>query len=471
MLELKKNEGLLYDHQSKWDDIANTTIKDLKKIFGDTALDIQHIGSTAICNIKAKPIIDIAIGVKSLNKLTDTLIQLESSIKYRQSHNRFSNDLLFVCENDGKRTHQIHILLYESKQWHNYIDFRNYMNTFPLIAKEYESIKIKLAEEYENQSQNYTNGKQEYMSKTLCDARIYALMKDKIDIAHFELIDKGWSSDKKYHIKTRDNKSLLLRISDICDVKRKKNEYRMLEIAASTEVLMSRPIEFGFLDNKKYVYQLLMWIDGVDVQDAIINMTDSERYVVGYKAGKLLKTLHSIPAPNNLSSWIYIFSKKIDYRVKQLGENNISSPKLDLLKEYLYKNIELLSNRVQYFNHGDFSITNLILSPSGQVGIIDFNAFTSIYGDPYWEFCTIPYGHKADSNYYSGMFNGYFGDKIPDDFFPLLAFYFAYDAFASVCEMIGNDESDIHDARHHVDNILRWFNNMQSNIPTWYITP
>ena len=47
MVGLKRGEVAIVVHQTEWREIAAVTIRKLKKIFGDTALDIQHIGSTA----------------------------------------------------------------------------------------------------------------------------------------------------------------------------------------------------------------------------------------------------------------------------------------------------------------------------------------------------------------------------------------------------------------------------------------
>ena len=59
----------LVPHQREWDKNAALTIKTLKYLLGDAAIDIQHIGSTAIEGICAKPIIDIVIGVQKLNDI------------------------------------------------------------------------------------------------------------------------------------------------------------------------------------------------------------------------------------------------------------------------------------------------------------------------------------------------------------------------------------------------------------------
>ena len=67
-LGLKRGTVQLEPHDKQWDEAAIQTIKKLKSILGDDAVDIQHIGSTAIPAIKAKPIIDIAVGVTDFEK-------------------------------------------------------------------------------------------------------------------------------------------------------------------------------------------------------------------------------------------------------------------------------------------------------------------------------------------------------------------------------------------------------------------
>ena len=60
---MKRGTVYLEPHQKEWEIAAKETILTLKNILGDIAADIQHIGSTSIRTIKAKPIIDIAVAV------------------------------------------------------------------------------------------------------------------------------------------------------------------------------------------------------------------------------------------------------------------------------------------------------------------------------------------------------------------------------------------------------------------------
>lgn len=69
MIGLKRGAVTLCEHCPTWANEAENVINCLKNVFGSYAIDIQHIGSTSIIGIKAKPIIDIAVGVASFEKL------------------------------------------------------------------------------------------------------------------------------------------------------------------------------------------------------------------------------------------------------------------------------------------------------------------------------------------------------------------------------------------------------------------
>ena len=111
----------LEPYDKRWDEIALQTIKTLKSILGDDAIDIQHIGSTAIQAIKAKPIIDIAVGVTDFDSIIKYNEQLQKEgIFYRSSD--VEHQLLYVMgdmENDT-RTHHIHVVKWNGTEWNKY---------------------------------------------------------------------------------------------------------------------------------------------------------------------------------------------------------------------------------------------------------------------------------------------------------------------------------------------------------------
>lgn len=83
MIGLKSGTVKLVQHQEEWHENAENVISVLKQLLGDTALDIQHVGSTAICSIHAKPIIDIAVAVHDIKDILPY-------IEVLKQHNIFS---------------------------------------------------------------------------------------------------------------------------------------------------------------------------------------------------------------------------------------------------------------------------------------------------------------------------------------------------------------------------------------------
>lgn len=77
-LGLKRGIVQLEPHDKQWDEAAIQTIRKLKSILGDDAIDIQHIGSTAIPAIKAETIIDIAVGVTDFERIISHNEKLEN---------------------------------------------------------------------------------------------------------------------------------------------------------------------------------------------------------------------------------------------------------------------------------------------------------------------------------------------------------------------------------------------------------
>ena len=171
---MKRGTVYLEPHQTEWESTAEETIQTLKSILGSIAADIQHIGSTSIRTISAKPIIDIAVAVNDFDDILSKRDELErNGIIYRFQES--TKQLLFVMGDFEKdtRSHHIHIVLYDSDEWNNYINFRDYLNSNIKAAREYESVKLRLAEQYSNDRIAYTDGKQEVIDKLLEKAHVW----------------------------------------------------------------------------------------------------------------------------------------------------------------------------------------------------------------------------------------------------------------------------------------------------------
>ena len=174
MIGLKRGTVELLPHQPLWEVAGAKTIMLLKSLLNDVAVDIQHVGSTSIQNVCAKPIIDIAVGVKTLDSIKPYIEVLgKNGIIFRKEN--IKGQLLFVIGDFEKefRTHHIHVVEWNSVAWNNYINFRDYLNAFPQYAKEYDELKKSLALEFANNRGNYTAGKQELIDKILKQACLW----------------------------------------------------------------------------------------------------------------------------------------------------------------------------------------------------------------------------------------------------------------------------------------------------------
>ena len=173
---MKRGTVFLEEHQPAWEESARTVITDIQSALDGLNADVQHIGSTSVKSIKAKPIIDIAVAVNKLDDVISHNEQLaERGIIFRYEIS--SCHLLYVkgdCEKDT-RTHHIHVIPKGSEKWKNYLCFRDYLNENLSIAKEYEALKLELCEKYGNDRNSYTNAKEDFIRRVTADARkIYA---------------------------------------------------------------------------------------------------------------------------------------------------------------------------------------------------------------------------------------------------------------------------------------------------------
>lgn len=169
MIGLYRGTVAVEPHNEEWEVTAQQTAELLKLILGDTAADIQHIGSTAIKSICAKPIIDIVIGVRRLDDILDMNSVLEENgFLFRgQDH---PGQYLYVCGKDNFITHHIHVTEYASEAWDNYVNMRDYLNCHDSDAKAYSLLKKALAKQFPDDRIKYTGMKSSFISGILAKA-------------------------------------------------------------------------------------------------------------------------------------------------------------------------------------------------------------------------------------------------------------------------------------------------------------
>ncbi len=279
-----------------------------------------------------------------------------------------------------------------------------------------------------------------------------------------EEINKGWSGDKKYRVTDKKGGVYLLRISDISQLERKKIEYEYMKYCAEKKLPICVPISFGVCEEGAYSVQ--SWIEGDDAEKNISVYSETEQYNYGVEAGKILRVMHSIPAPAETPEWSSRFNKKADRKIAMYSECDIKYENGTLFIDYINAHRHLLQGRPSSFQHGDYHIGNMMIGKNKKLYVIDFNRFD--FGDPWEEFNRIVWCVQASHSFASGMVDGYFENIVPLQFWELLALYISSNTLGSLPWAVRFGKAEIEIMQNQAKYILNWYNNMQTPIPSWY---
>ncbi len=154
---------LLTEHNNKWNLWYNEEYKRLYGILSGFKARISHIGSTAIENIWAKPIIDILVEIpfdNNISKVKELIVQ-NGYICMAENTQNISFNKGYTENGFAEKVFHLHL-----RYWgdNDELYFRDYMNDNPMIAKDYEKLKLLLWKSYEHDRDGYTNAKHDFIS-------------------------------------------------------------------------------------------------------------------------------------------------------------------------------------------------------------------------------------------------------------------------------------------------------------------
>ena len=160
----------LKEHQPCWKEWYLEEEGFLKIAFSQVER-INHVGSTAINSIWAKPIIDILVEVPNGSNLPyyRGLVENNGYICMSQSADRISFNKGYTEDGFAERVFHLHLRYYGDN---DELYFRDYLNEHSDVASEYEKMKLKLWKEYEYNRDGYTNAKTEFVKKHTEKARM-----------------------------------------------------------------------------------------------------------------------------------------------------------------------------------------------------------------------------------------------------------------------------------------------------------
>ncbi|MDO1451938.1 GrpB family protein [Rhodocytophaga aerolata] len=145
----------------------------LETLFGKQALVFEHVGSTAVEGLMAKPIIDIAVQVPSI----EVVQGFENGLRamgYRERINRLEGpQRVFGKEHNNWVTHNLHLIQVGYQEWNRKILFRDYLRNHPQVRQEYEELKMRilsLFQAMDGTGGTYNDQKQEFIISVVVKA-------------------------------------------------------------------------------------------------------------------------------------------------------------------------------------------------------------------------------------------------------------------------------------------------------------
>ena len=158
-------EVVLQPHDPVWATMFQAERMRLLSLFPSQFIDIQHIGSTAVPGLPAKPIVDLLAGVRSM-EVADELIALLCGCGYVASA-EFNEKLIdsrwLMRTSGGHRTHHLHVAVHGSEFWLKRLRFRDALLMDAELAARYARLKSDLASRHRNDREAYTDAKAEFI--------------------------------------------------------------------------------------------------------------------------------------------------------------------------------------------------------------------------------------------------------------------------------------------------------------------
>lgn len=161
---------ILTPHNPLWSYWAKEEMESLSELLADYNPIVNHIGSTAIPAIMAKPIVDILIELSPQIEWQPIIDNLQNNgyICMSQSDSRVSFNKGYTP--DGYADKVFHIHLHRIGD-NDEIIFRNYLIEHPEVAKDYERIKLSLLPRFKHNRDSYTESKTEFVRKIVAQAK------------------------------------------------------------------------------------------------------------------------------------------------------------------------------------------------------------------------------------------------------------------------------------------------------------
>lgn len=165
ILGLQAGQVLLFEAHETWAVEFALEKSRIIDAIGEHVLDVQHIGSTAIPGVPAKPVLDILVGVGDFDEARTCVASLEK-IGYCDRHEHGIPRRHYFVKGDP-RTHHLHMVERDGEHWRTIVEFRDFLRGHPRSARAYAEAKRNLARTYSLDKGAYQREKDEIVQRLL----------------------------------------------------------------------------------------------------------------------------------------------------------------------------------------------------------------------------------------------------------------------------------------------------------------
>ncbi|QOZ25466.1 GrpB family protein [Bradyrhizobium sp. CCBAU 51753] len=164
---------IVADYDPAWPRMFDQERAKLEEVLGAVIIGIEHVGSTAVPGLAAKPIIDLAVGVRDLNEAEGRCIAALPALGYSyvpEYRSWLPDELFFRKGAAGPWTHHVHVMEPSAPAWQRRLLFRDYLRAHPDAVSAYVDLKRTLATTFKDDIAAYRNGKDAFVQDILTKA-------------------------------------------------------------------------------------------------------------------------------------------------------------------------------------------------------------------------------------------------------------------------------------------------------------
>jgi GrpB-like predicted nucleotidyltransferase (UPF0157 family) len=169
MIGLEKGKVLLSEYDTNWPLEFENEKKSIQNTLTENEIRIEHVGSTSVENLCAKPIIDILIGINHFDEGYKFASLLQATGYAYKGENGIPGRHFFV--KGDPRTHHLHMVEMNSVFFRDHLLFRDYLRENPEEKNQYAELKKSMAVKYVDDREKYTDSKAEFIQNILQKAK------------------------------------------------------------------------------------------------------------------------------------------------------------------------------------------------------------------------------------------------------------------------------------------------------------